>query len=295
MSSRELIDTNEEVTRIAGGVSPSIIERVFQGKTRITGLWSHEPYSEDVAPMQQHVIAATHAGRGTATAFLDGRRTTATVRRGTYNILARGHYGHWELTGGSTVSNVFLGHDRLIEFADQYAEGRSFDLIDSVQGDRERVFAIMSVICSEVTSPGPHGLLFIEQALDLLCFELLRAHSTLWNPQSQRQRGLATWQLKNVLAYMHERQGVEISLQEISEIAHMSRYHFCVAFKKSTGLTPFECLTRIRMKTAYDLLRNSPLTIADIALAVGYGNAAAFSTAFRRYAGLSPRRYRSEL
>lgn len=294
MSSRVLADTNEEVTRIAGGIRPPVLERLFQGKTRITGMWSHEPYAEDVAPMQEHVIAATHSGHGMATAILDGTRTTASVRGGTYNILVRGHYGRWEHTGGAVVSNVYLGHDRLVGYADQLAEGRSFELLDSVQGDSERVFAIMRLVSKEVTSPGPHGQLFIEHALDLLCLELLRTHSTFCSLQS-RQHGLAGWQVKQVLAYMHERQGLEISLQELSGIVRMSRYHFCVAFKKSTGLTPFECLTRIRMKTAYDLLRNSTLTIGDIALAVGYGNAAAFSTAFRRYAGLSPRRYRSEL
>ena len=295
MSSRILTNTNEEVTRIAGGVSPPVVEQLFLGKTRITGPWSHEPYAMDVLPMQEHVIAATHSGHGTATAIMGHRRTTATIRGGTCNILVRGHFGRWELTGGSTVSNVYLGHDRLTGFADQLAEGRTFELVDSVQGECGRLFAIMRLICDEATSPGPRGSMYIEHALDLLCFELLRSHSTLWSFTSQRQRGLPAAQVKRVIAYMHERLGMDMSLEEIAAVAHMSRYHFCVAFKKSTGLTPFECLTRMRMKTAHDLLSNSSLSIAEIGLAVGYASGAAFSTAFRRLCGSSPRAYRSQL
>ncbi|UOV05558.1 AraC family transcriptional regulator [Pseudoxanthomonas sp. F37] len=293
MSTRALADTNEEVTRIAGGQAPPLAERVFQGQTRITGIWTHGAYSVDVAPMEQHIVAAIHGGSGVSASRIDGVRSQATIRGGTYTILPRGHYGPWEITGGQTVSNVFLGHGRLLGFAEQLAEGRSFELLDQVQGDNPRLFAIMDLLRHEAAAPGPYGELYVEQALDLLCFELLRTHSTLCARSTQRQHGLAAWQVKRVLAYMREHQGMEVTLQELADIVHMSRYHFCAAFRNATGLTPFGYLTRLRMETAYDLLRNSPLTIADIALAVGYGNAAAFSTAFRRYCGLSPRQYRS--
>jgi len=292
MSKRELCETHDEVTRIAGGIRPPVMESTLHGKTRVTGMWAHGPYEADVNPMQDHIIAAMHSGSGTATAILDGRRTVAPIRAETVNILARGHNGYWAMDGGSKVSNVYLGHDRLLGCADMLAEGQTFELLDRVHHADPRLYTIMKIVSDEVTSPGPYGVMFLEHAIDLLCVVLLRAHSTLAYP-SQRQHGLAPWQVKRVAAYMRERIGADITLQELANIACQSRFHFCTAFRGATGMAPYEYLTRMRMRTACNLLTTTPLSVGDVGAAVGYSSLSTFSTAFRRYAGTSPRAYRN--
>jgi transcriptional regulator GlxA family with amidase domain len=51
-------------------------------------------------------------------------------------------------------------------------------------------------------------------------------------------------------------------------------------------------LARWRMQVAECLLRQTSLSLAEIALRVGYESEAAFSRAFRRYAGLPPATWR---
>ncbi|MFT5129006.1 MAG: AraC family transcriptional regulator [Rhodothermales bacterium] len=58
------------------------------------------------------------------------------------------------------------------------------------------------------------------------------------------------------------------------------------------GLSPMRYVTQIRMQQARELLSATDYCVYTIAAMLGYGNEAAFSTAFRRENGYSPRAYR---
>jgi len=287
-----LRDTVEEIARINGGIVPPVLKPTLKGNTRITEAWTHTAFEVDVQPMREHVIWATHSGTGNAAALIDGQRAMAPNRTGAIRIIPRGHGGLWRIDGEEIVSNVYLGNDRLHECADVLAEGRSFELLDRLGHFDPKLYSSMKLICDEVSTPGPHGIVFLEHALDLMCMALLRGHSTLAS-LSERQRGLARWQVKRVTTYMRERLGADITLQELANIVSQSRFHFCTAFRVATGLAPYEYLTRLRMRTACSLLRSDPRTVGDVGVSVGYSSHSAFSTAFRRYSGTSPRAYRN--
>jgi AraC-like DNA-binding protein len=57
------------------------------------------------------------------------------------------------------------------------------------------------------------------------------------------------------------------------------------------GIGPIEYLQRWRMALAKDELRRSTRSIGEIALAIGFQSASAFSTAFTRAVGISPRSF----
>ena len=71
----------------------------------------------------------------------------------------------------------------------------------------------------------------------------------------------------------------------------MSRSTFALKFKETVGTSPMEYLTRWRMLLASDRLANSGDPISVIALSLGYESESAFSTAFKRVMGCSPRQY----
>jgi AraC-like DNA-binding protein len=62
-------------------------------------------------------------------------------------------------------------------------------------------------------------------------------------------------------------------------------------FKQTVGESPMEYLTRWRMLLAGDRLVNSDDPISVISLSLGYESESAFSTAFKRVMGCSPRQY----
>jgi AraC-like DNA-binding protein len=71
----------------------------------------------------------------------------------------------------------------------------------------------------------------------------------------------------------------------------MSRSTFALKFKETVGASPMEHLTRWRMLRAGDRLANSGDPISVVARSLGYESESAFSTAFKRVIGCSPRQY----
>lgn len=109
------------------------------------------------------------------------------------------------------------------------------------------------------------------------------------------RRGLAAWQVKRVDRYMRDNLPQEIGLQELADLVDLSRFHFCRAFRMATGSSPHEWLAQLRIEAAQHLLANPRLRVADIGLVVGYRSPSAFTAAFRRVAGVTPREFRRTL
>ncbi len=71
----------------------------------------------------------------------------------------------------------------------------------------------------------------------------------------------------------------------------MSRSTFALKFKRLVGASPMDYLTRWRMLLAGNRLALGSEPVSAIALSLGYESESAFSTAFKRVMGCSPRRY----
>ncbi|MEU5157514.1 AraC family transcriptional regulator [Glycomyces sp. NPDC021274] len=76
--------------------------------------------------------------------------------------------------------------------------------------------------------------------------------------------------------------------------ANVSRAHFAKRFTEVMAQPPLRYVAERRMELAADLLADPGVPVAAAAAAVGYRDPFAFSTAFKRHRGLSPRDYRSQ-
>lgn len=103
--------------------------------------------------------------------------------------------------------------------------------------------------------------------------------------------GLAHQRLRRALAAMHESPERDWSLEELAEVAGMSRSVFANSFRDVVGVTPGNYLQRWRVGLAQkSLLHGRALKL--IAQQVGYGSEAALSRAFKAQSGQSPREWR---
>lgn len=82
------------------------------------------------------------------------------------------------------------------------------------------------------------------------------------------------------------------SISDIADMIHVSTVHMNVTFKKYTGETVFDYLTRFKLEKAKELLRKSNSRVYEISEQLGYKSKAYFSSMFKEYTGMSPREYR---
>ncbi|MFC3711234.1 helix-turn-helix transcriptional regulator [Sphingoaurantiacus capsulatus] len=108
-------------------------------------------------------------------------------------------------------------------------------------------------------------------------------------------RGLAPWQLRRVADYVRANLDQPISLAALAELARLSRFHFCTAFRHATGQTPGDWVTDERIRRAAELLDQHELSITEIALEVGYETPSSFTARFRQRMGVTPSEYRRTL
>jgi AraC-like DNA-binding protein len=85
-----------------------------------------------------------------------------------------------------------------------------------------------------------------------------------------------------------------VSLESLARERGWSTRHLSRRFTAVWGTTPAVYRTRVRMDHACALLDQPQASLAEIARAVGYADAFAFSKAFKRHTGVSPLRYRSD-
>ncbi|CAM4218056.1 two-component system response regulator YesN [Paenibacillus endophyticus] len=100
--------------------------------------------------------------------------------------------------------------------------------------------------------------------------------------------------MEAVKAYIDSGYGEPISLQSISEKFFIHPNYFSKRFKEKYGISFIDYLTAIRMKQAALLLRDSELKIHQIAVRVGFEDAAYFSSVFRKMYGETPKQYREK-
>lgn len=92
--------------------------------------------------------------------------------------------------------------------------------------------------------------------------------------------------------YIHLNYQSPITIGELTELLGVSQPYLFRIFKAATGKSPKEYLGDYRILQAKKLLKETNLTIGEIASSVGYPDALAFSKFFSRRQGISPQTYR---
>lgn len=101
--------------------------------------------------------------------------------------------------------------------------------------------------------------------------------------------------ISGVLKEIHSSPQQDWKIEQLAQIAAMSRTSFSNRFKMLTGETPFNYITQWRMLQARELLEESSLSVGEIAEQVGYQSEAAFNRVFKKRISLTPLKFRQSI
>lgn len=85
-----------------------------------------------------------------------------------------------------------------------------------------------------------------------------------------------------------------LNVEKLCQEVGLSRAHLNRKMKELFGLTPSEFIRNVRLRKACELLRQPDVDISQIAYSVGFSSQPHFSTAFKRFTGVSPTEYRQK-
>jgi AraC family transcriptional regulator len=128
----------------------------------------------------------------------------------------------------------------------------------------------------------------------LLLWELRHAAAPKHSKLNRTRGGLTVRQLRRVKEFVDAQISNDITISDLAAVAGLSQFHFIRAFKDSTGLSPYQYVLSERIGRATGLLSKPDLSIADVALAVGFSDASQLNRVFQKFVGLTPTAFRRE-
>jgi len=132
----------------------------------------------------------------------------------------------------------------------------------------------------------------LDRLLDLVLVTALRA----WfeGPEAQPPawyRAMGDPVVGDALRLIHDEPQAPWTVASLAAAVGMSRAALARRFTQRVGEPPMTYLTTCRLTVAADRLREPGSSVASVAAEVGYSNPFAFSTAFKRHHGVSPREH----
>ena len=111
--------------------------------------------------------------------------------------------------------------------------------------------------------------------------------------ESNRKKDTAE-DIEMVIDYIRENYSKPVSIDDMINTIHISKYHFIRRFSRIMGVTPYNYLTNYRITMAKTLLRTTSKTVAEIAEECGFLDTSNFITQFKKRTDQKPLQYRRD-
>ena len=166
----------------------------------------------------------------------------------------------------------------------------------------ERIWAPLRADGNQLLSTYPLSQLivlakFLKQVNDVLDGQTKQLRTWLEVPSSPTRRahlrgGLSPAALRRVQLFVEANLGKPLHLHDLAARAALSPFHFSRAFKTSAGMTPRAYVEQRRIEQAKRMLRESPASLAQVAIDVGFSTQSRLTSTFRRSTGFTPGQFR---
>jgi AraC family transcriptional regulator len=257
--------------------------------------WKHGALHDVVQPMTDHVIMSYPTGVQRLERRSGKSVAIGTARQGVVTIIPAGSSARWDIPGPVDVIQLYLPHTTLERVAREAAAPAPGDLLERT-GHLDPVTSGLLMSAADILeSHAMLDTLFRQQLAELLATRILAEHTGVPSTFEPIMGGLSPHALRRAIERLRSTSDADVSLAALASDAGLSRFHFCRAFKESTGLSPHAWLRQQRLDHAMNMLRDSDAPIASIAVELGYASQTAFTAAFKKLTGETPSDWRRRM
>jgi len=254
--------------------------------------WKHGALHDVVQPMTDHVIMTYPTGVQRLERRAGKSVAIGTARSGVVTIIPAGASARWDIPGPVDVIQLYLPHTTLERVAHEADAPILGDLLERTGHSDSVTSGLLMSAADVLEGNAVLDALFRQRLMDLLATRILAAHTGVPTSFEPTMGGLAPRTLRRAIERLRSDSDADVSLAALASDAGLSRFHFCRAFKESTGLSPHAWLRQHRLEQAMNMLRDTDTSIVSVAAQLGYASQTAFTAAFKKLTGETPSDWR---
>lgn len=195
---------------------------------------------------------------------------------------------HTEVSlNASPLEYVVLGIEGLELTAGPNEESR-FRILDNFDGI-DSIWGCIQNILQETHSNLPGSDTICQAYMEILITRLMRSTDFAVNPAPLPS---SNNQCAAVRRYIDAHFKESLTLDRLAEVAHVNKYYLAHAFKEAFGVSPISYQLGRRIEESCLLLRQTDMSLSQIAHVLGFSSSSYFSQIFRKSKGMSPSEYR---
>lgn len=202
---------------------------------------------------------------------------------------------HWQHSGHPEILQIYLRNSvyesAVSELfgcdADKEEIAPHFAIIDPLL--EQLAIAIATALRDKMAADS----LYVDTIAQMMAVHLARNHCS----RARLGRAgliptLSGWKMRRVIEYIEDGLDGDLSIERMAAEAEISPVYFARAFKAAVGQSPHQYVLTRRVERAKELLRDTGMPVADVALSVGFSSQSHLSHWFVRQVGISPAAYR---
>lgn len=169
-------------------------------------------------------------------------------------------------------------------------KGKELQFLNNYNVHDETIKGIMDLFLIEARAGGRNGLSYLNNLLSLLSTHYIQNYSNyhdLLNNSTNLSK-LTPSQIDKVERYINKNMGKNISVDDLADLLHCSKFYFLREFKKYIGYTPYQYLMNKRLQQAKVLLSVPQSNITSVGIELGFNDQSHFTRAFRKEFGITP-------
>ena len=148
---------------------------------------------------------------------------------------------------------------------------------------------------AEMLAPSLFGPSYGETISALLSLHVQRHYAGITTANNLTSTTFNSAKKKALQDYIMANLHTELSLDEISQVVSMSKFHFARVFKNTLGIAPHQYIFLARMQLLETLLTESDAPLNLLAEKVGFSYSNNLVRAFRKFKGMTPMQYRKSM
>ncbi len=176
-------------------------------------------------------------------------------------------------------------------------KGKKLQFLNNYNVHDETIKGIIDLFVIEASSGGRNGYAYLRNLLALLSTHYIQNYSNFSDLESERgsTSKFDRKQMDKVERYIDKNISSHISVEDLADLLHCSKFYFLREFKKLTGITPYQYLIDKRLEQAKILMSSPQNNISSVGLDLGFNDQAHFTRAFKNQFGLTPGQFQNQV